>query len=130
MHCRPETMYGQTNCWALPDGDYAAFRGLDGEVYIMTDRSALNLSYQARTGVVQQCVTGRAAGKIGFNCFPAGVHRSGFALGAWCVHAPLASTSTDQLLSWLQDRMPVTGKPEKLMDLKGTDLLGLPVKVR
>lgn len=49
MHCRPETMYGQTNCWALPDGDYAAFRGLDGEVYIMTDRSALNLSYQART---------------------------------------------------------------------------------
>jgi leucyl-tRNA synthetase len=69
---RPETMYGQTNCWALPDGDYAAFRGLNGEVYIMTDRSALNLSYQ--------------------------------------------------------DRMPVTGKPEKLMDLKGTDLLGLPVK--
>lgn len=42
-------MYGQTNCWALPDGDYAAFRGLNGEVYIMTDRSALNLSYQART---------------------------------------------------------------------------------
>ena len=32
--------------------------------------------------------------------------------------------------SRLQDRLPVTGKPEKLMDLKGTDLLGLPVKVR
>lgn len=30
---------------------------------------------------------------------------------------------------YLQDRMPVTGKPEKLLDLKGTDLLGLPVKV-
>ena len=30
----------------------------------------------------------------------------------------------------LQDRTPVTGKPEKLLDLKGTDLLGLPVKVR
>lgn len=69
---RPETMYGQTNCWALPDGDYAAFRGLNGEVYVMTERSALNLSYQ--------------------------------------------------------DRMPVTGKPEKLLDLKGTDLLGLPIK--
>jgi leucyl-tRNA synthetase len=40
-------MYGQTNAWALPDGDYAAFRGMDGEVYVMTDRSALNLSYQA-----------------------------------------------------------------------------------
>lgn len=23
---RPETMYGQTNAWALPDGDYAAYR--------------------------------------------------------------------------------------------------------
>lgn len=45
---RPETMYGQTNCWALPEGQYGAFRGLDGEVYIMTERSALNLSYQVR----------------------------------------------------------------------------------
>ncbi len=32
-------------------------------------------------------------------------------------------------LACMQDRMPVTGKPEKLVDLKGTDLLGLPVKV-
>lgn len=69
---RPETMYGQTNCWALPDGDYGAFRGLGGEVYVMTDRAALNLSYQ--------------------------------------------------------DRMPVTGQPAKLLSLKGTDLLGLPLK--
>lgn len=45
---RPETMYGQTNCWALPEGQYGAFRGLGGEVYIMTQRSALNLSYQVR----------------------------------------------------------------------------------
>lgn len=44
-------MYGQTNCWALPDGDYAAFRGLNGEIYVMTDRSALNLSYQVRMRV-------------------------------------------------------------------------------
>jgi hypothetical protein len=29
----------------------------------------------------------------------------------------------------LQDRTPETGKPEKLMDLKGSDLLGLPIKV-
>lgn len=43
---RPETMYGQTNCWALPDGNYGAYRGLNNEVYIMTDRSALNMSYQ------------------------------------------------------------------------------------
>jgi leucyl-tRNA synthetase len=43
---RPETMYGQTNCWALPDGQYGAFKGLNGDVYIMSERSALNLSYQ------------------------------------------------------------------------------------
>eukprot|EP00884_Botryococcus_braunii_P021860 jgi/Botrbrau1/8358/Bobra.0046s0019.1 len=45
---RPETMYGQTNCWVLPDGQYGAYRGMDGEVYIMTPRSARNLSYQDR----------------------------------------------------------------------------------
>jgi leucyl-tRNA synthetase len=47
---RPETMYGQTNCWVLPEGRYGAYRGLDGEVYIMTERSALNLSYQVGWG--------------------------------------------------------------------------------
>lgn len=30
----------------------------------------------------------------------------------------------------MQDRMPETGKPGKLLDLKGSDLLGLPVKAR
>lgn len=45
---RPETMYGQTNCWALPTGDYGVYRGLQGELYVMTQRSALNLSYQDR----------------------------------------------------------------------------------
>ena len=69
---RPETMYGQTNAWALPDGDYGAFRGLNDEVYVLTDRAALNLSYQ--------------------------------------------------------DRMPETGRPEKLLHLKGHDLLGLPIE--
>jgi len=43
---RPETMYGQTNCWVLPEGQYGAYRGLNDEVYIMTERSALNMSYQ------------------------------------------------------------------------------------
>ncbi len=43
---RPETMYGQTNAWVLPDGHYGAYRGLNDEVYIMTERSATNLSYQ------------------------------------------------------------------------------------
>ena len=70
---RPETMYGQTNCWALPKGDYGAFRGLGGEVWVMTHRAARNLAYQ--------------------------------------------------------DRTPQAGKAECLLELKGSDLIGLPLKV-
>ncbi|MGB1604167.1 MAG: class I tRNA ligase family protein, partial [Promethearchaeia archaeon] len=40
---RPETMYGQTNCWVLPDGDYGAFEMADGSVLVMCDRAARNL---------------------------------------------------------------------------------------
>jgi len=46
---RAETMYGQTNYWILPDGDYGAFEMANGEVYIMAERAALNLSYQDKT---------------------------------------------------------------------------------
>ncbi|CAN6183152.1 unnamed protein product [Urochloa humidicola] len=43
---RPETMYGQTNCWVLPDGIYGAFEINDTDVFILTSRAALNLAYQ------------------------------------------------------------------------------------
>ena len=43
---RPETMAGQTNCWALPEGQYGAYRGLGNEIYVLTQRAALNMSYQ------------------------------------------------------------------------------------
>ena len=43
---RPETMYGQLNCWMLPKGMYGAFRGLNGAIYVMAQRSARNLSWQ------------------------------------------------------------------------------------
>jgi len=46
---RPETMYGQTNCWVLPDGDYGAFQMADGDVLVVCDRAARNLSYQEHT---------------------------------------------------------------------------------
>ncbi|KNC49373.1 leucyl-tRNA synthetase [Thecamonas trahens ATCC 50062] len=45
---RPETMYGQTNCWVGPDLEYGAF-ALDAdasEVVICTDRCARNMSFQ------------------------------------------------------------------------------------
>lgn len=61
---RPETMYGQVNCWVLPEGQYAAYAATsrpyvpDGYregtplaseedcVFIMTERSASNLAWQ------------------------------------------------------------------------------------
>lgn len=69
---RPETMYGQTNCYVGPDLDYGAFQINDSEVFICTERSALNLAFQGYS--------------------------------------------------------PVPKKVSKLLDLKGSDLVGLKVK--
>eukprot|EP01080_Neovahlkampfia_damariscottae_P009492 gene9492-1698_t len=43
---RPETMYGQTNCWIKSDGKYGAFALKNGEVVVCTERAARNLAYQ------------------------------------------------------------------------------------
>ncbi|KAF2295836.1 hypothetical protein GH714_034433 [Hevea brasiliensis] len=43
---RPETMYGQANAWVLPDGKYGAFEINETDVFILTERAALNLAYQ------------------------------------------------------------------------------------
>ncbi len=43
---RPETMYGQTNCWVGPDVEYGAFKMADSAVIVCTKRAALNMSYQ------------------------------------------------------------------------------------
>lgn len=46
---RPETMYGQTNCFVLPGADYGIFKMKGGEYFICSDRSALNMAYQGLT---------------------------------------------------------------------------------
>lgn len=43
---RPETMYGQTNCFVLPEGKYGVYQINKSDVYICSDRSASNMSYQ------------------------------------------------------------------------------------
>eukprot|EP01119_Soliformovum_irregulare_P010084 TRINITY_DN2463_c0_g1_i1.p1 TRINITY_DN2463_c0_g1~~TRINITY_DN2463_c0_g1_i1.p1 ORF type:complete len:1089 (+),score=389.86 TRINITY_DN2463_c0_g1_i1:222-3269(+) len=44
---RPETMYGQTNCWVLPEGKYGAFETNNAdEIFICTERSAKNMAFQ------------------------------------------------------------------------------------
>ena len=37
---RPETMYGQTNCWLGPEVEYVAFETKNGDVYLSTKRAA------------------------------------------------------------------------------------------
>ena len=46
---RPETMYGQTNCWVGPTIPYVAFETVNGEVYVCTTRAAKNMSFQGFT---------------------------------------------------------------------------------
>mmetsp|Transcript_66053 Transcript_66053/g.157950 ORF Transcript_66053/g.157950 Transcript_66053/m.157950 type:complete len:1191 (+) Transcript_66053:118-3690(+) len=43
---RPETMCGQTNCWILPEGEYGCFKAPDDSVYVCSERSARNMSFQ------------------------------------------------------------------------------------
>ncbi|EOA39526.1 hypothetical protein CARUB_v10008146mg [Capsella rubella] len=51
---RPETMYGQTNAWVLPDGKYGAYEISETDVFILTERSALNLAYQKFSKIPQK----------------------------------------------------------------------------
>uniref|UniRef100_A0A2P2JIN3 leucine--tRNA ligase n=1 Tax=Rhizophora mucronata TaxID=61149 RepID=A0A2P2JIN3_RHIMU len=51
---RPETMFGQTNAWVLPDGKYGAFEINESDVFILTERAALNLSYQNFSRIPQK----------------------------------------------------------------------------
>lgn len=44
---RPETMYGQTNCFVLPEGTYGAFETVTGELFVMSDRSARGFACQS-----------------------------------------------------------------------------------
>ncbi|XP_067851998.1 leucine--tRNA ligase, cytoplasmic [Heptranchias perlo] len=46
---RPETMFGQTNCWIRPDMKYIAFESMNGDFFICTQRAARNMSFQGFT---------------------------------------------------------------------------------
>lgn len=48
---RPETMYGQTNCWVHPDINYIVYSLANGDIFISTERAARNLAYQGFTEV-------------------------------------------------------------------------------
>lgn len=46
---RPETMYGQTNCFVLPEGKYGVFEMKNDEYFIVSERAARNMAYQELT---------------------------------------------------------------------------------
>ncbi|KKA26535.1 hypothetical protein TD95_005186 [Thielaviopsis punctulata] len=43
---RPETMYGQTNCFVGPDITYGVFKASPTDYYVVTERAAKNMAYQ------------------------------------------------------------------------------------
>jgi len=73
---RPETMYGQTNCFVLPEGVYGAYRMKSGEIFICSEHSAVNMAHQAEQ----------------------------------------------------DDTMAVWGQTDKIAEMTGMDLMGLPLK--
>ncbi|CAM9242157.1 unnamed protein product, partial [Ectocarpus fasciculatus] len=65
---RPETMYGQTNCFVLPEGDYGAYEIVTGDVLIMAHRAAIGMSHQGTIepwGVATPLVTMKGSDLIG-----------------------------------------------------------------
>ena len=43
---RPETMYGQTNCFVLPEGEYGAYELKNGDIIVISERSAKGFACQ------------------------------------------------------------------------------------
>lgn len=87
---RPETMFGQTNCWVRPDMKYVAFETASGDIFICTSRSARNMSYQGFTkenGVVPVImeILGQVLTLCG-SCFQLQIHSISFNSGSFYVN--------------------------------------------
>ena len=54
---RPETMYGQTNCYILPKGEYGFYEMANGEIYISSEHAMLNMAYQEKTKVPKKAIS-------------------------------------------------------------------------
>ncbi len=50
---RPETLYGQTNCWILPQEKYGAYQVSETDVFILMPKAARNLAFQGWSIVPQ-----------------------------------------------------------------------------
>ena len=88
---RPETMYGQTNCFVLPEGEYGFFRTKGGEIFICSERAALNMYYQDIMES-QEAVEGE---ELGPRCL---MKKKGEELVGLPLEAPLCQYSTIHVL--------------------------------
>lgn len=102
---RPETMFGQTNCWLRPDMKYIGFETGNGDIFICTQRAARNMSYQGFTrdnGVVP--VVKELMGEVSILQGAAQAWLLLWALGRWwwnsnCKESTGAIT---EILEWLK----------------------------
>lgn len=66
--------YGQTNCFVGPNLTYGIFEASDTELFLVTDRSARNMSYQGifdrERGVHKQLVQVRGSDLLGTKVVP------------------------------------------------------------
>lgn len=46
---RPETMYGQTNCFVLPEGVYGVYEMINNEFFVCSEWSMKGMAYQDLT---------------------------------------------------------------------------------
>lgn len=46
---RPETMFGQTNCFVLPTGEYGVYAMKNNEYFVCSERAARNFAFQEMT---------------------------------------------------------------------------------
>ncbi|PLW40185.1 hypothetical protein PCASD_12297 [Puccinia coronata f. sp. avenae] len=81
---RPETMYGQTNCFVGPSIQYGLFQMKDGSLYICTPRAARNMAFQnltAERGEVVQVATVQGSALYGTKIHaPNGIHQAVYIL--------------------------------------------------
>lgn len=65
---RPETMYGQTNCFVGPKIDYGLFEASNDEVFVCTERAARNMAFQGvfdQRGEVKKVATIKGSDLVG-----------------------------------------------------------------